>query len=182
MFSVAGLLDRAKDRAGIESDYRLAKVIGITQSAVSNYRIGKTMPDARVLEQLCALSGDDLAVVAASIQAERERTPEGKTVWLAIAARLQAGRALPGLTAIIAVVALALAAMFSPLKSTAYAANHSHDFKLTKLYIVSSRMLRTFAARMARLRRRTAFFAWRWLVQCQARYLAMARGYYLLAG
>ena len=29
------------------------------------------MPDARVLEQLCALSGDDLAVVAASIQSER---------------------------------------------------------------------------------------------------------------
>lgn len=89
MFSVANLLDSAKAKAGIDSDYRLAKVIGITHSAVSNYRAKKTMPDARVLEQLCALSGDDVAVVMAQVQAERERTPEAKNMWLMVAARLR---------------------------------------------------------------------------------------------
>jgi len=84
MFSIADLIDRAKAGGNIDSDYRLAKVIGITHSAVSNYRAGKSMPDARVLEQLCALSGDDLAVFAAQIQAERERTPEGKNMWLMV--------------------------------------------------------------------------------------------------
>jgi hypothetical protein len=36
MFSVADLLDRAKAGANIDSDYRLAKVIGITHSAEYN--------------------------------------------------------------------------------------------------------------------------------------------------
>lgn len=49
------------------------------------------MPDARVLEQLCALSGDDVAVVMAQIQSERERTPEGKSMWLMVAKRLAGG-------------------------------------------------------------------------------------------
>ena len=52
------------------------------------------MPDARVLEQLCALSGDDLAVVMAQIQAERERTSEGRALWLRVAARLSGGVAM----------------------------------------------------------------------------------------
>lgn len=69
MISIANLLDAAKAKAGIESDYRLAKVIGITHSVVSSYRVGKSMPNDKILAQLCALSGDDVAVVAAEIQA-----------------------------------------------------------------------------------------------------------------
>jgi hypothetical protein len=91
MFSVSQLLDSAKEKGNIESDYRLAKVIGITQSAVSSYRMKKSMPDARVLEQLCALSGDDVAVVMAEVQAARERTPEGRNMWLLVAKRLAGG-------------------------------------------------------------------------------------------
>jgi hypothetical protein len=91
MFSIANLIERAKVGANIETDYRLAKVISINQSALGNYKAGRTMPDERVLSQLCALSGDDVAVMAAQIQAERARTSEGKTLWLMIAARLQNG-------------------------------------------------------------------------------------------
>jgi hypothetical protein len=91
MFSVADLIERARANANIESDYRLAKIIEINQSAFGNYKAGRTMPDERVLEQLCALSGDDVAVFAAQIQAERARTSEGKTLWLMIAKRLAGG-------------------------------------------------------------------------------------------
>jgi hypothetical protein len=93
MFSIANLIERAKVGANIETDYRLAKVISINQSALGNYKAGRTMPDERVLSQLCALSGDDVAVMAAQIQAERARTSEGKTLWLMIAARLKNGAA-----------------------------------------------------------------------------------------
>lgn len=111
MFSVADLLERAKAHGNIESDYRLAKVIGISHGTMTGYRSGKSMPDARVLEQLCALSGDDLAVLAAQMQAERERTSEGKTVWLMIAKRLAGGAT----TAILsAVFAIALIAGYAP--------------------------------------------------------------------
>ena len=107
MFSVADLLDRAKAGANIESDYRLAKVIGITHAAVSGYRAGKTMPDARVLEQLCALSGDDLAMFAIQAQAERERTPEGKAVWLMVAKRLAGGATTAVLSVVFAISLIA---------------------------------------------------------------------------
>ena len=111
MFSVAELLDRAKARGQIDSDYRLAKVIGITQSAVSNYRAQKTMPDARVLEQLCALSGDDVAVVMAEIQAQRERTPEGRNMWLMVAKRLAGGAHTAILSVLAAMVFVASSVM-----------------------------------------------------------------------
>jgi hypothetical protein len=91
MFSIANLIERAKVGANIETDYRLAKVISINQSALGNYKAGRSMPDERVLAALCALSGDDVAVMAAQIQAERARTDEGKTLWLMIAERLKNG-------------------------------------------------------------------------------------------
>lgn len=132
MFSVADLLERAKAGGNIESDYRLAKVIGITHSAVSNYRAQKTMPDARVLEQLCALSGDDVAVVMAQIQAERERTPEGKSMWLMVAKRLAGGAT----TAVLSVVcAIALIAGYAPLARAAQPF-HAQTGKVNLLYIV----------------------------------------------
>ena len=91
MFLIAQLLERAKLSANIESDYRLAKVLSINQSALSNYRGGRSYPNDKILSQLCALSGDDVAVMAAQIQAERAQSPEGKTMWQAIAARLRGG-------------------------------------------------------------------------------------------
>lgn len=91
MFSIANLLDSAKARAGIESDYRLAKVIGISHSAMTHYRMGRSLPNESVIEQLCALSGDDAGVIAAEIQAARSKTPEAVGMWLMIAKRLSGG-------------------------------------------------------------------------------------------
>lgn len=134
MFSVALLLDRAKANGRIESDYRLAKVIGISHSVISGYRAGKSMPDARVLEQLCALSGDDLAVVAASIQSERERTPEGKAVWLGIAKRLAGGAQTAILSVLVAIGLIAGNVVDARAATHEGAENQKFDF----LYIVSS--------------------------------------------
>lgn len=141
---IANLLDSAKAKAAIESDYRLAKVIGITQSAVSNYRMGKTMPDERVLSQLCALSGDDAAVMAAQVQAERSRTPEGKSLWSLVAARLQSDRRhavrgvgtaiLSVLFSIVLIAGQAIEAGATALCDLKTCVNHS-------LYIVSSTFL-----------------------------------------
>lgn len=110
MFSVADLLDRAKAGGNIDTDYRLAKVIGISHQGMTNYRMGKSRPDARVLEQLCALSGDDVAVFAAQLQAERERTPEGKTMWLMIAKRLSGAAQTAILSVCFAIALIALPA------------------------------------------------------------------------
>jgi hypothetical protein len=134
MFSVANLLDAAKAKAQIESDYRLAKVIGISHNVISGYRHGKSMPNEKILAQLCALSGDDLAVVAAQVQAARAQSPEGRSMWLMVAARL-AGRAS---TAFLSVVfAIALIAGYAP-ESRAGALHDAYKVKCNSLYIVSS--------------------------------------------
>lgn len=139
MFSVAELLDRAKARAGFESDYRLAKVIGISQGTMNGYRHGKSMPDARVLEQLCALSGDDPDVIGAQVQAERERTKEGKALWLRVAARLQAGAATV-MTAIFSVVLALLFVAGTPGTAQAVERSPQCERVLTNLYIASSKL------------------------------------------
>jgi len=153
MFSVADLLDRAKAGGNIESDYRLAKVIGITHSTMSGYRVGKTIPDARVLEQLCALSGDDAGVLMAQAQAERERTPEGKTMWLMVAKRLQGAAT----TAILSVCfAISLIAM-SPDVAKAQTVDAFKTGEFSLLYIVSSTFLSVGAFLHVRLRQCAAF-------------------------
>lgn len=133
MFSVADLLDRAKARGNIESDYRLGKVIGITHSTISGYRSGKTKPDERVLEQLCALSGDDPHLIAAQLQAERARTSEGKSMWLAIAARLQGGKASTAILSVVFAIAL-LAGFASPVRASEV--SDAQNPKVDLLYIV----------------------------------------------
>jgi hypothetical protein len=159
MISVADLLDRARARGSIISDYQLAKVIGITHQGMTNYRSGKTMPDARVLEQICALSGDDVAVVMAQIQAQRERTPEGKTMWLMVAKRLAGGAS----TAILSVVfTIGLIAGYAP---DARAGGHPviETAKLNSLYIVQSTFLSVPGFLRVRLR------AWAALCWCFSR-------------
>ena len=88
MFSIADLLERARAKGGIESDYRLAKIISVNPSAIYNYRAWLSYPNDKILAKLCALSGDDVAVMAAHVQAARAQSSEGKTMWEAIAARL----------------------------------------------------------------------------------------------
>lgn len=154
MFSVAELLERAKARASIESDYRLAKVIGISHGTMTGYRSGKSMPDARVLEQLCALSGDDVAVVMAQVQAERERTPEGKNMWLMVAARLR-GAASTAILSVCFAIAL-IAAPASDARATTVDAYKTGQFNV--LYIVSSTFFTVGDFLRVRLRRFTALF------------------------
>ncbi len=91
MFSIAKLLDTAKAKAGIDSDYQLAKLIEINQSAVTNYRSGRSLPNEQVLQRLCALSGDDLDIVAAQVQSRRSMNEEARQLWQRVAQRLQAG-------------------------------------------------------------------------------------------
>ena len=133
MFSIANLLERAKQNANLESDYRLAKVLSINQSAISNYRVGRSWPNEKILAQLCALSGDDVGVVAAQVQAERAQSPEGKSMWMMVAARL-AGRAS---TAFLSVVfAIALVAGYTG-NAWASVPQASKTCKVNMLYIVS---------------------------------------------
>ncbi len=93
MLKVSEFLDKSKACAGIETDYRLAKVIGISHSAVTSYRTDRTLPDERVIQKLCEFTGDDPDVISALFQSRRARTEEGRVLWMRVAQRLTAGAA-----------------------------------------------------------------------------------------
>ena len=106
------------------------------------------MPDERVLEQLCALSGDDVAVFAAHIQAERARTPEGKNLWAMIAARLAGGAQTAFLSVLFSIGLIAATAQ----EARAGAAPPSQISLMSVLYIVSSSVFVSARRGLVRLR------------------------------
>lgn len=90
MFSVAQWLDASKSKMGIESDYRLAKLIEKNHSTISGWRSGKNAPDETAVNRICALSGEDPAPIIMLLQASRAQSDEARNVWLSIAKRLGA--------------------------------------------------------------------------------------------
>ena len=148
MFSIADLLERAKATANLESDYRLAKVLRINQSALSNYRHRRSLPNVEILEALCALSGDDAGLIVAQMEADRAKEGPVKMMWLGVAKRLAGGAS----TAVLSVLfTIALIAGHAP---SAYA-SQSHDAKtgeVNSLYIVQSTFLSVCASALVRLR------------------------------
>jgi hypothetical protein len=160
MFSIADLLERAKARANIESDYRLAKVIGKSHQVISAYRVGKSLPEESVIQQICALSGDDPDVIAAQIQAARSKSPEAKNLWLRVAARMS-GAATTAILSVCFAIAL-IAAPASDARATTLDLHKTGQVNL--LYIVSNTILSVQTFLMVRLRRfpglfRLCFFA-----------------------
>ena len=89
MFSVNEFLDRAKRGAGVESDYALAKAVGVGRANVSNWRNDRTAPDGRAIMKLCELSGDDPEHVAACIQSMRAANDDEAELWQRVADRLR---------------------------------------------------------------------------------------------
>lgn len=111
MFSVAELLERAKSNARIESDYRLAKVLRINQSALSNYRSGRSLPNVEIVEALCALSGDDAGLMVAQVEAARAADGPVRNMWLSVAKRLAGGAQTAILSVLLAIVFVASSLM-----------------------------------------------------------------------
>lgn len=107
------------------------------------------MPDERVLEQLCALSGDDVAVVAAQVQAERARTPEGRSMWLMVAKRLSGAASTAILSVVFALVFVA--GQVGPAHSATVQDVKTASVK--SLYIVQSAILSVQVFLLVRLRR-----------------------------
>jgi transcriptional regulator with XRE-family HTH domain len=57
MHTVNTLLDAAKKRAGITSDYRLARLVKLTDNTISNYRNGRSLPNGKSLMRLSTMAG-----------------------------------------------------------------------------------------------------------------------------
>lgn len=80
-------LDKIKEKHKLSSDYKLAKYLGLTTTAIGYYRKKKsTMDDYTALKVAEALGIDPMEVIAMA-NAERTKSPEVKKAWERIATR-----------------------------------------------------------------------------------------------
>lgn len=92
MHTTVELIDAAKAKLGVETDYRLAKVLGWRPSVVSNYRVGRSTLANTQAVQLARVLEIDAAYVLACANYERETDAEPRAAWLEIAGQVRKSR------------------------------------------------------------------------------------------
>lgn len=84
------LIEQCKASVRIESDYRLAKMLGVSHTTITHWRNGKSRPDDLMVIRMARLMHRDPAPVVAELHAERAKDPESRALWLEIAGQLRA--------------------------------------------------------------------------------------------
>lgn len=79
-------IDRVKSARDLESDYKVAKALGITRSAVSHYRIGtrQTLDEDTALKVAEALGVDPAGIIIDQV-AERSKSETVRTALREVA-------------------------------------------------------------------------------------------------
>lgn len=95
MLTTAQLLDAAKRGQSITSDYRLCRVLGVTDHTLYNYRHGRTPADEQAV-RLAAMAGIHPGFVLCCLGAERAKEESLKAIFLDSARVIAA--AFPGQT------------------------------------------------------------------------------------
>lgn len=81
-------LDAIKTKHGLQSDYALAKKLGVKQSCICNYRSERSkFDDLMAIKAAGALEIDPLFIISA-VHAERAKSEQEKAVWKGIYERL----------------------------------------------------------------------------------------------
>lgn len=75
------LLDKAKEISSSPTDMALAKELGVTRSAIANYRHGVSVPKDIVCAKLALLTGESYTKIAASMGEEKAVSKADKLTW-----------------------------------------------------------------------------------------------------
>jgi transcriptional regulator with XRE-family HTH domain len=79
------LLDLAKARQGVTSDYRLAQLVGVAQPTMTSWRRRRTRPEPQALARLAELCGINAEIALLFLQVDRAQTDGERELWLRIA-------------------------------------------------------------------------------------------------
>ena len=79
--TIAELIDEAKFKGHLKSDYALAKVLLVSKSTVSNWQNGVAAPDDAQCLNLAFLCDLEPAYVLALVQANRQKYSPACHVW-----------------------------------------------------------------------------------------------------
>lgn len=85
---ISKVLDLAKEKLGISSDYALAQKTGIRKEYISMYRDGKRTPDAYACAKLADAIGVDPLALLAQVEAATEKNEARRNYWRALCERV----------------------------------------------------------------------------------------------
>ncbi|MCG9025174.1 hypothetical protein LH462_06835 [Laribacter hongkongensis] len=71
----------AKQRIGVESDYAMAKVIGVTRHQISKIKTGKSNLGDTTAIRLAQFAHFDALKIISSLNFERAKSPSEKAFW-----------------------------------------------------------------------------------------------------
>ncbi|MFY7915873.1 MAG: DUF3693 domain-containing protein [Rubrivivax sp.] len=133
MVTIQELLSAAKTGAGIPSNYRLARVLGVSDNTVGNWQHGRAFPDDEMAARLAAMGHLDPGAVVASMHAQRASSEPQRALWSAMAKRLERA-------AVAACVVLSLGAWTGGPDGGALAStgDEAHASAPSGLYIMST--------------------------------------------
>lgn len=77
-------LELVKRKLDLQSDHALANVLGVTRSAISHMKSGKSGIGDATAVKVAQLSGIPVARVLIDIHLERSKVPEVKAAWAAM--------------------------------------------------------------------------------------------------
>lgn len=78
---VIDLLEKVKAKTGATTDYKLSKVLEISDARISDYRSGKRIPDAYACTKIAlALEMEPIEIIA-EIEAETEKNEQKRNFW-----------------------------------------------------------------------------------------------------
>lgn len=93
---VHSLLTAAKTAQGIPSNYRLARVLGVSDNTLNNWQSGRAAPSDLQAIRLAEMAGIDPAAVLAELAAARAKDDGTRAVWRGLADKLKGGAVAAG--------------------------------------------------------------------------------------
>jgi plasmid maintenance system antidote protein VapI len=75
------LLDEVRKALSVESDYALAKRLGVRQQTITSYRSGRTQMTEEISIRVAGIVGRSPALLFMQIAAERAKNPNVAGVW-----------------------------------------------------------------------------------------------------
>lgn len=75
------LMDAVKEAKGIQSDYALAKQLGVLPQTISNYRHGRTQMADEIAVAMAGRIDRAPAPILAQLAADRAKSPDVAKIW-----------------------------------------------------------------------------------------------------
>lgn len=141
MHTTHGLLDLAKEQIAVRqlqtlpmSDYRLAKLMGISESTMSNWRTGRSRIGTEYAKRFADATGLPVEYIYACIEHERAQSPEVKSILESIAQHFVSGSTAASILLALAVSNFAA----QPVEGREYSHPQRADSNSGALYIIRS--------------------------------------------